>query len=108
MNASEKSRFPLIVFLLCVAVLAAETIFFYGKISDAREERAAMEQIAKENEEKLKALEDEAEYLKKYINQMLKNPEFSDMEMRRRLGYSQEGEVIIREENSESSRNPLH
>ena len=66
-----------------------------------------MEKIAKENEAKLKALEDEAEYLKKYINQMLKNPEFSDMEMRRRLGYTQEGELIIREENPENSRNPL-
>lgn len=103
----EKSRMPLIIFCICIALLAAETILFYGNISEAREERDAMEKIAREQEKKLRALEDEAEYLKKYINQMLKDPEFVDMEMRRRLGYSQDGELIIREENSNASRNPL-
>lgn len=107
MDYGTKSGTPLIIFCVCVILLAAETILFYGKISDAREEREAMEKIAKEREEKLRTLEDEAEYLKKYINRMLKDPEFAEMEVRRRLGYTRDGELIIREENSEASRNPL-
>ena len=107
MMPSTKSRAPLIVFCSLLVMLAIEAIFCYGKIAEAREEREAMEKIALDRAEKLKALEDEAEHLKRYINQMLKNPEFADMEMRRRLGYAQEGELSIREEDSESSRNPL-
>lgn len=93
----EKPRISSVIFCVCVVLLVLEILLFYGKISDAREECEAMKKIAAEQTVKLKALEDEAEYLKSYINRMLKDPEFADMEMRRRLGYTQEGEVIIRE-----------
>lgn len=107
MTYPAKSRVPLVIFCSCVVVLALEAFLFYGKISDAREERDAMEKIAEQQSEKLKALEQEAEHLRIYIDRMLKDPEFAEMEVRRRLGYTQDGEVIIREADPESSRNPL-
>lgn len=107
MATSTKSGTPLIIFCICVILLALETVLFYGKISEAREEREAMKKIAQEQEVKLEALENEAEYLKMYINRMLKDPDFADMEMRRRLGYTQEGEVIIRESDSGASRSSV-
>lgn len=100
----KKSSNVLIVFVVCLIFLAIETIIFYEKISAAQEEREAMREVAKQRAEKLQALEEQLEYYKSYVDRVIGDPEFMEREMRSRLGYVQEGEVVIREE--ETPRNP--
>lgn len=95
---SEDKRLPMVIFAGCLVLLAVEGVVFYGKIADAREECASMEKIAVRRSERLKELETEKAYLETYIDRMLKDPEFLKTEIRSRLGYSEEGEIVIRPE----------
>lgn len=98
MSRTSKTGNVLIIFVVCLIFLAIETIIFYEKISAAQEEREAMRELAKQRDEKLRELEERLEYYKRYVDHVIGNSEFMDREMRSRLGYVQEDEIVIREE----------
>lgn len=103
---SDDKRLPAMIFAFCLVLLAVEAVVFYGKIADAREECSSMEKIAARRSERLKELETEKAYLETYIDRMLKDPEFLKTEIRSRLGYSEEGEIVIRPEGSPAAGAP--
>ena len=100
-NNARTAQRVLIAFVILIIAWGAELVFFYNKIDDVKETCAAMAQKEAETAERLKEMERIAAYNKNYIDQLLKNREFLEMEARSRLGVAVPGEVVIREENSE-------
>lgn len=97
MARSTKSNAWLIPVVLLIG-LAIETAIFWEKLSVAQNERESMREIAKQREEKLKELETQLEFYKRYADRIIGDREFIESEIRSTLGRAEKDEIVIREE----------
>ncbi len=92
--------------VICIIFLVAVVYVAYDKITEAKYSRDAMMKKQEETQRQKRELAEEVDYLNKYIDRLLKDSEFFKMEVRRRLGTVEQGEVVIREEGAENSGPP--
>ncbi len=89
---------PLLAAFLAFVFLCVVSTLFYSSYTRGNEQIAALREQAEELHRKSAAAEEKIAYLNLYIDHLLKDNEFREMEARRHAGMAIEGEVIIREE----------
>ncbi len=102
-KSPKKTDWVFILSMVCLVVLAGETLIFYEKITEAQYSRDAMQKKEEETRQQKRELAERVEYQNKYIDRLLKDSEFYKMELRQRLGAVEHGEIVIREEGSDTN-----
>lgn len=85
-----------IFFLLYVVLLAAFGIGAGAMLLDARAEYVALKQVQAANRAKLAAAQAQLRERERTLERLRSDPKFVEKEIRTRLGYAQQGEVIYR------------
>ncbi|MCR5184057.1 MAG: hypothetical protein K6B46_05080 [Opitutales bacterium] len=92
-----KKYLPWLSAIFSLFVFSSVFYYFYSSYSRAEERIKKLENQYGELLQKYKKAEEDIEYYDLYIDHLLKDKEFSEMEARRHAGMAVEGEVVVGE-----------